>query len=285
MEAASRWAQSCERRNEAEQQWAESYVLYYENELIALAHVYLAEGRAGKALHLLERQIEATLSAGRIIHALDMLVLEAVGYEAMGNSERALQTMRRAVALGGSEGIVRPFLLGGSSVRRLLSGLLDLTARQLHQRDMFIVDHVRVLLAAFRGEGSVGGTGEALRELVALTAPVPSSQERHAARPQPLIEPLSERELEVLGLLNRGASNQDIARELVIAMGTVKRHVSNILLKLGVHSRTQAIAHSQALGILEPPEASLLIDAAQPAPIALYARTIPPPTNWSYSGA
>src|SRR5262249_25448514 len=151
-----------------------------------------------------------------------------------------------------------PFLLGGGSVRRLLSGLLDLTARQPHHCDMSTVDHLRRLLAAFRGEGGAGGPGEALSELAALTVPVSLSQEQHTPRPQPLIEPLSERELEVLSLLNRGASNQDIARELVIAMGTVKRHVSNILLKLGVHSRTQAIAHSQALGILDPPEVSLL---------------------------
>jgi ATP/maltotriose-dependent transcriptional regulator MalT len=63
----------------------------------------------------------------------------------------------------------------------------------------------------------------------------------------PALGPLSERELEVLQLICDGASNHDIARQLVIALGTVKRHVSNIFLKLGARSRTQAIAHARRL--------------------------------------
>jgi LuxR family maltose regulon positive regulatory protein len=67
---------------------------------------------------------------------------------------------------------------------------------------------------------------------------------------QPLIEPLSERELEVLGLMAEGLSNQEIAGKLFISVGTVKTHVHNICGKLDVASRTQAVAQARELGLL-----------------------------------
>lgn len=67
---------------------------------------------------------------------------------------------------------------------------------------------------------------------------------------QPLLDPLSQRELEVLQLLASGASNQEIALALVVAPGTVKLHVSHILSKLGVNSRTRAILRARDLGLL-----------------------------------
>ena len=67
---------------------------------------------------------------------------------------------------------------------------------------------------------------------------------------QPLLDPLSQRELEVLQLLAGGASNQEIATVLVVAPGTVKLHVSHILSKLGVNSRTRAMQRAHDLGLL-----------------------------------
>ncbi len=81
--------------------------------------------------------------------------------------------------------------------------------------------------------------------LVSKALPRPSSQ---AA--QQLLEPLTLRELEVLHLLAQGASNQEIARQLVVSLATAKKHVASILSKLGAENRTQAIAHARSLSLL-----------------------------------
>jgi LuxR family maltose regulon positive regulatory protein len=76
--------------------------------------------------------------------------------------------------------------------------------------------------------------------------PRPTTPPRFAA----LVEPLSDRELEVLALLAVGRSNQQIADELVVVLDTVKKHVGHILEKLGAANRTQAVARARALGLL-----------------------------------
>lgn len=78
--------------------------------------------------------------------------------------------------------------------------------------------------------------------------PAPSAASPQPA--QPLVEPLSERELEILQLLAQGYSNQQIADRLILAVGTVKRHVNNILGKLGVQSRLAAVARARGIGLI-----------------------------------
>ena len=68
--------------------------------------------------------------------------------------------------------------------------------------------------------------------------------------PQPLVEPLSKRELEILGVLVTGASNREIANQLYITEGTVKNHVTNILGKLGVRDRMQAALKAKELNLI-----------------------------------
>lgn len=87
----------------------------------------------------------------------------------------------------------------------------------------------------------------------AITNKVMSAFARLASpkpQPQPLVEPLSEREIEVLRLLASGVSNQELADQLIVAVNTVKRHVSNIMGKLGVENRTQAVAKAREVGLL-----------------------------------
>jgi DNA-binding NarL/FixJ family response regulator len=100
--------------------------------------------------------------------------------------------------------------------------------------------------AAARGEAFIqpSVTRKVVAEFTRL------AEREHVRREQPLVEPLSARELEVLALLAEGLSNQEIANRLTIAPGTVKNHVSNVLSKLSVRDRTQAILRAQEIGLL-----------------------------------
>jgi DNA-binding NarL/FixJ family response regulator len=105
---------------------------------------------------------------------------------------------------------------------------------------------VEALLAARRGESVLQPSVAA--KLVARFARMTDGEA--APRPQPLVVPLSERELEVLRLLAEGSSNREIASALFLAEGTVKNHVTNVLGKLGARDRTQAALRARALGLI-----------------------------------
>ncbi|MBN1993702.1 MAG: response regulator transcription factor [Anaerolineae bacterium] len=131
------------------------------------------------------------------------------------------------------EGYIRIFIDEGQPIAALLG---QAAARGI------MVNYVEALLSAFAAEaqgGIAGPTGE--RELPPASPPFSSFA---------LIEPLSERELEVLRLIAAGLSNREIAAELVVAVSTVKTHVNNIYRKLDVSSRTQAVAVARALKLL-----------------------------------
>jgi LuxR family maltose regulon positive regulatory protein len=100
-----------------------------------------------------------------------------------------------------------------------------------------VAHYVRRLLAAFPDAGPE-------------QAVPPNAQTPESRRIEPLIEPLSERELEVLALLAEGLTNREIASRLYLALNTVKAHTGSIYGKLGVHSRTQAVAKARTLGLL-----------------------------------
>ena len=104
----------------------------------------------------------------------------------------------------------------------------------------------QAIRAAARGEAFIhpSVTRKVVAELTRLT------ERERVRREQPLAEPLSPREMKVLSLLAEGLTNQEIAIQLYIAPGTVKNHISNILAKLNVHDRTQAIVQAEKLGLL-----------------------------------
>jgi len=105
---------------------------------------------------------------------------------------------------------------------------------------------VEALLAAARGESVLQPSVAA--KVVARFARMSDDEAR--PRPQPLVVPLSDRELDVLRLLGEGSSNREIASALFLAEGTVKNHVTNVLGKLGARDRTQAALRARALGLI-----------------------------------
>jgi LuxR family maltose regulon positive regulatory protein len=153
---------------------------------------------------------------------LEILVLRALALEAQGDRTSALSTLERALLQAEPEGYIRLFVDEGEPMLVLL--------RQAYVRGI-VPDYVATLLSAFG-------------EQHALDLPTPSPLEGS------LVEPLTERERDVLRLLLEGASNREIARRLVVSVNTVKRHVYNLCGKLGVQSRTQAIARARTLNLL-----------------------------------
>ena len=250
LEAAARWARGCGHRGVAEGNQSDDYPVYWQTcERIALARVYLAQDNTYEALRVLSQELEAADASGRMGQALEILSLQALAYAAQEETNTALAVLWRALELAEPERCVRIFVDGGAPMRRLLALLQFAQARQggtaISQE---VSTFVEALVAAFREDG---------RGTVALTASNVRQQTQRREE-QPLIEPLTQRELEVLRLLAGGASNKDIARELVLATGTAKRHVSNILSKLGVQSRTQAISRANMLQIIAPQQAYTL---------------------------
>jgi LuxR family maltose regulon positive regulatory protein len=193
-----------------------------EIERITLARVRIAQGQFGKALAALRPLLQTAERLGRMASVIEILVLQAQVFQGQGDVSQALESLQRALYLAGPEGYVRVFADEGA----VMADLLRQAAAQ-----GIAVEYVRKLLAVFggRARGDVFGSRS-----YTFT----------------LIEPLSERELEVVRLLAVGLSNKEIAKTLVIAVGTVKKHLKNVYGKLDVHSRTQAVAQARDLGIL-----------------------------------
>jgi LuxR family maltose regulon positive regulatory protein len=198
----------------------------HEMEYMVLARILIAQGRLDEATRLLERLLEATETGGRTSRVIQILMLQALAFQAEGDTARAMAALERALTLAEPGGFVRVFVDEGPPMARLL---YEAATRGIAP------DYARRLLAAFP----------------AAEAEQTGPSKTQAPKPE-LVEPLSERELEVLQLIAEGLTNQEIASRLFLALNTVKAHSRNIYGKLGVHSRTQAIARARALGILPP---------------------------------
>jgi LuxR family maltose regulon positive regulatory protein len=197
-----------------------------------------AKGLA-RAHRLLEQLVEAAKAQGRAGQVIEFLVLQALAFQAQGDTAQATRVLAQALALAGPEGYARMFLDEGEPMERLLQA--------------YVLRHVDQHRFAPSDEPDTAGFGRKL--LAAMGNAVEDEQPRTEKRPQELaistlLEPLSEREVEVLQLAGAGLSNREIAEELFLTVGTVKWHLHNIYGKLQVSNRTRAVARARELGIL-----------------------------------
>jgi LuxR family maltose regulon positive regulatory protein len=213
-------------------QWAEELGLDVDGELVplhdfdyvVLARILIAQGRLDEATRLLQRLLKPAEAGGRTSKAIEILVLQALALQAQEDTDQAITTLDKALTLAEPGGFIRIFVDEGPPMAHLL---YEAATRGIAP------DYARRLLAAF----PIGEPEQAARS----RPQVPESE---------LVEPLSERELEVLELIAQGLTNREIASRLFLSLNTVKAHTRNIYGKLGVHNRTQATARSQAIGIL-----------------------------------
>lgn len=206
-----------------------------------LARLLLAQQKPREVMELLDRLLQVVESAGLVREMIETLALQALALHQQGHLSRALASLERALSLAEPEGFARTLVNEGPPMCRLLQ---EAAARDIYP------EYARRLLAAFPASDqpsaishqppSVGAHGGAPLQ---AQSSVPSLQSS-------LGEPLSQRELEVLQLIAEGLSNEEAARRLVLSLPTIKWHTGNIYGKLGVGSRTQAVAKARALGLL-----------------------------------
>jgi LuxR family transcriptional regulator, maltose regulon positive regulatory protein len=206
----------------------------HEFEHIILARVLIAKYQNERkedsilmAIQLLDRLLQAAEESYRIGSVIEILVLQALALQALGNITPALATLERAVTLAEPEDFVRIFVDEGKSMAELLKRL-D-TKSGTPERKQYI----RKLLSAYDAPSSFASEGK-----------------NYKGHPHTLVEPLSQRELEVLRLLRTDMSGPEIARELMVSLSTMRTHTQNIYAKLGVNDRRAAIRRAEELNLL-----------------------------------
>jgi LuxR family maltose regulon positive regulatory protein len=219
---------------EAASQWVQERGLSIDGELpflreieyIVLARLLMAQGRLNETTRLLQRLLEAAEAGGRTTRAIEILMLQALALQTGGDIAQAMTTLERALTLAEPGGYIRIFVDEGPPMGRLLYEALSRGIAP---------DYVQRLLAAFPDAD-----------------PEQSERSKSPVLASEMVEPLSERELEVLELIAEGLTNREIAAHLYLSLHTVKGHARNIYGKLAVSNRMKAVARGKALGILPP---------------------------------
>jgi LuxR family transcriptional regulator, maltose regulon positive regulatory protein len=225
MEEAARWTR--------EQGLTEHDEVSYlrEGDHLVLARVLLAQSQPDRALELLERLDALAASQGRTGSLIQIRALRALALQAADEHQGALTLLAETLELAAPEGHVRVFADEGPPMAALLRSLIGTRRRA-------------------RAAAGAGATTQHLHRVIQAYQPTTAPADNTARTVLGLIEPLTDRELEVLRLLAAGRRNRDIATELVVTLETVKKHTSHIFDKLGAANRTEAVAHARRLGLI-----------------------------------
>ncbi len=195
-------------------------------ESVILTRLCLKQEKYSEALAWIDRQLGAFKTLGRKESLVEVYLLQAETYQALGNSGEALQSLNQALAIAEPAGYLRIFLDQGPPIQKLL----ERSSR---------TPYVNQLITLFR-------TTQEKHPL----DPETLSDPKNISDPQYLIDPLSERELEILRLLPTNLTTPEIAQRLFISVSTVRSHIKSIYSKLNVHRRSEAVNHADELGLL-----------------------------------
>jgi LuxR family maltose regulon positive regulatory protein len=222
---AIRWA--------AERGLSKNHALSYprERDYVVFARVLLARSEPGQALGLLERLDALAESQGRTGSLIEIRAVRSLALQSMGDHQGALAALTEALSMARPQGYIRVFADGGPPMAALLQSLIR-ASRRGGADSRAEREHMNRIIRAFRPSAR-----DAAKPGAALMA-------------TGLIEPLTRRELEVLGSMAAGRRNRQIADELVVTLDTVKRHVSHIFDKLGTTNRTEAVARARELRLI-----------------------------------
>ena len=224
LEAASQWVKTRDLSTNIESPLLQEIDYFSLSEYIALARILIAQDRLDKSIKLLQHLFSIADKGNRVASMLEILILQALAFQKQGKTDQSMSALERSLTLAESQDFIRIFVDEGPQMARLLYEALS---REIAP------DYVQRLLGAFPVE-----------EPEKTSLPQPNGPESE------LIEPLSEREIEVLQLIAEGLSNSEISSQLYLSLNTVKAHTRNIYGKLGVNNRTQAGAKARALGLL-----------------------------------
>jgi LuxR family maltose regulon positive regulatory protein len=222
----------------------ENMVWWLEIPGVTVCRAMIADGSAER-LAICEKRLQALLDLNRknhnIIHTIEILVLSALTLEKMNRRAEALECLEEAVTLAEPGGIRQFFMEPGQPLDDLLHQL------QRQEGTGGYIDEI--LTAAEVGDTVMAGDSIGTPTKPSTVAPSPADGPR-APRPQPLIEPLTNRELDVLEWLAKRMTDKEIAEELCISPVTVNSHLKNIYQKLCVGNRRQAVLKAKELGLV-----------------------------------
>jgi LuxR family maltose regulon positive regulatory protein len=216
-----------------------------EFEHIMLARVLIAAGKRDReagsldqAARLLGRLLQAAETGDRLGSVIQILLLQALAFQAQDNLPHALAALERALALAEPEGYVRIFVDEGEAMRMLIADFRLQIEKQRRNPDHNLIGYTDKLLAAFSPP------------MVGQRSTTESQKSKISNQQSTMLEPLSERELEVLRLVAQGLTNNEISQRLVLALSTIKGHNLRIFGKLQARNRSEAIKRARELGLL-----------------------------------